>query len=465
MVDDRRFGPALAVADAVLYEGYLLYPYRRSSGKNKVRWQFGVLAPPSWVDGQGVRDHGVSGAVESDYQQTECLVRAPVGARLHVQLRFLQLQRRRVQRVCEDGGYRDVDLLETDGEVHLSFEEAVPCTRETSARVDLLDEEPRRVEVHVPGGRSCEPLRDSRGRPVGRVLREREPLQAALCLSASGTGSRAVARVRVRVEHAGSELVAAASREHALAHSLLASHLVLAVDGGEFLSLMDPPATLAEAASTCCNVHTFPVLVASGPEHEPDRADLVLSSPILLEDFPAVAPESPGDLHDAAEIDEVLSLRTLTLTDREKREVRATDRRVAAILDRVEAMGAEPMQRLHGALRSVSPPPVPQQPAWWEPGGDDGVYPEQDSVVVRGAAVSRGSRVRLRPRGHGGDPHDMFLTGRLARVERVLLDVDGSRQVAVTLLDDPGADLFESYRRYWHFAPEEIEVVGPDGAA
>ena len=35
-----------AVADAVLYEGYLLYPYRGTSSKNQSRWQFGVLGPP-----------------------------------------------------------------------------------------------------------------------------------------------------------------------------------------------------------------------------------------------------------------------------------------------------------------------------------------------------------------------------------------------------------------------------------
>ena len=35
-----------AIADAVLYEGYLLYPYRANSGKNQSRWQFGVVGPP-----------------------------------------------------------------------------------------------------------------------------------------------------------------------------------------------------------------------------------------------------------------------------------------------------------------------------------------------------------------------------------------------------------------------------------
>ena len=42
------FDRARKIADAVLYEGYLLYPYRASAAKNRVRWQWGVLAPASW---------------------------------------------------------------------------------------------------------------------------------------------------------------------------------------------------------------------------------------------------------------------------------------------------------------------------------------------------------------------------------------------------------------------------------
>ena len=72
----------------------------------------------------------------------------------------------------------------------------------------------------------------------------------------------------------------------------------------------------------------------------PGERDLLLSSPILLYDHPAIAPESPGDLHDGTEIDEILSLRTLTLTDAEKREARATDPRAAGEFSKVRALFA-----------------------------------------------------------------------------------------------------------------------------
>jgi hypothetical protein len=165
----------------------------------------------------------------------------------------------------------------------------------------------------------------------------------------------------------------------------------------------------------------------------------MLSSPIIMYDHPGVAPESPGDLFDAGEIDEILSLRTLTLTDAEKREARATDPRAKAIVDRVDALPEEVFARLHGAVRSLRP-----------------AAPEDDAVTIDGVRVTRGSRVRLAPRRSGTDAHDVFLRDRTARVQAVLLDVEDDRHVAVVLEDDPGADLHEWYGRYYYFAPAEL---------
>jgi hypothetical protein len=169
------------------------------------------------------------------------------------------------------------------------------------------------------------------------------------------------------------------------------------------------------------------------------RRDVMLSSPIIMYDHPGVAPESPGDLFDAGEIDEILSLRTLTLTDAEKREARATDPRAKAIVDRVDALPEEVFARLHGAVRSLR-----------------SVAPEDDAVTIDGVRVTRGSRVRLAPRRSGTDAHDVFLRDRTARVQAVLLDVEDERHVAVVLEDDPGADLHEWYGRYYYFAPAEL---------
>ena len=494
-------GAARAVADAVLYEGYLLYPYRRSSGKNRsqVRWQFGVLFPPGWARAQGLDDTSVAGSAESWWQQTECLAEAGPAAQAEICIRFLQVQRRSAMQLLPDGSRRPAGELTEGGGPEFSYDEAVP--REFTFRfalADLLAGE-RRVELAAPGGQETGPLA-SCDHPAGRVLRRRLPVSATALISATAVprpdasatrpdasaarpdpsgqpqaaGTRAPAaglvKLRVRVENSGS-VAAQLPRAEALRSSLIACHVLLAVHGGAFVSLLDPPGEAAAAARACVNVHTFPVLADS-----PGQRQLVLSAPLIMYDYPQIAPESPGDLHDAAEIDEILTLRALTLTDAEKREARATDGRAAAILDRVEEMPPAVLARLHGALRSPATQAAgaerrPENGApqaevpWWDPGADAGVSPATDSVLVAGVRLARGSLVRLRPRLSGTDPQDMFLDGQTARVEAVLLDVDGSRQLAVTLDGDPAAELNRWYGRYRYFRPEEVEpLTSPAGS-
>jgi hypothetical protein len=253
----------------------------------------------------------------------------------------------------------------------------------------------------------------------------------------------------------------AASRDEVLASSLVAVHTLLAVDDGAFMSTLDPPAMAAEAVAGCRNDGTFPVLI--GAEGD---AEVVLSSPIILYDHPAVAPESVGDFCDATEIDEILALRVLTLTDEEKAEARGTDARAAAIVDRCDDLPPEVWSRLHGAVRSLRPIEVaavegsgePVTLPWWDPGVDAEVDPWTDTTWVGGVQVGKGTPVRLRP-SRRADAHDLFLAGRTATVAGVFKDVDGAEHVAVTLDDDPASELLEWQRRYLYFHPDEVEVL------
>jgi hydrogenase maturation protease len=145
-----------------------------------------------------------------------------------------------------------------------------------------------------------------------------------------------------------------ASRDDALLRSLVSTHTILVVRGGEFISLLDPPEVWREAAAACRNVGTWPVLVGEEGDH-----DTMLSSPIILYDYPQVAPESPGDLFDATEIDEILTLRILTLTDEEKRAAAAVDGRVRELLVRTETLAREELLGLHGTVRGLRPLPRP----------------------------------------------------------------------------------------------------------
>ncbi|MEU4702136.1 hypothetical protein [Nonomuraea dietziae] len=438
---------ARRVADAVLYEGYLLYPYRASATKNQARWQFGVLVPPAYT---ATAEHAAC--------RTECLLEAAEDAVLRIGLRFLQVRSRTVER-AEGAGHRPVPALEVAGETYLTFDESVE--REHHMVVPLAEvlTSERIHEVRHDAARTVERLPASPGAPAGRIVREDRRLDAVLAVRAERIdGPYGLVKLRVRVENTTEWADPDAPRDEALRCSLIAAHTLLAVEGGAFVSLLDPPAWAATAARSCENVRTWPVLAG-----EEGRRDVMLSAPIILYDYPSIAQESPGELFDSTEIDELLSLRTLTLTEEEKREARATDPRAAEIIDRVGGLPPEVLERLHGGVHHLRPAERESLP-WWDPGADTAVSPGTDSVVVDGVTLSRGSGVRLLPgrgtsRARRADAHDMFLAGRSATVEAVFLDVDGVRHLAVTLDDDPGADLQREQGRFLYFSPDEVEPL------
>ena len=422
-----------AVADAVLFEGYLLYPYRASAQKNRLRWQFGVLTPAGFPG-------------EPDRSRTEVLLERRPGAVLQVRLRFLHLRSRTVH----DASGRLVEQLGEGDDRRFPWEEGVP--REVEAAVVLDEPGAQTVTFTVPDEQTVEPV------DGGHVERRCLPLAGRIVVSADPLpGPYDVLRLRVDVVN-DSVCPDGASREVALRTSLITSHTLLAVSAGAFLSATDPAEWALPATRELDNRHTWPVL--AGPR---ERSDLLLSSPIILADHPQLAPESPTNLFDGTEIDEILSLRTLVLTDDEKAEARATDPRAAAVVDAVDAMPPEIWERLHGAIRTLRPanpadPVFAAEVPWWDPGADASVDPETDSVLVGGVPVAKGSRVVLRPR-PGGDVQDRFLDGLPATVHAVLHDVDGEVHVAVSVDGDPAAELQVAHGRFRYFRPDEVEVL------
>jgi len=317
-----NWAPAEQIARAVLYEGYLLYPYRRSALKNQWRWTFGVV-PPAGSTG------------------LDCLLETTPSVRVSLKVRFLR----------EAG-----DEVEERETVLERIDPAAGCRRDAEF--------------------------------------------GAIELSAASVGADLV-RLSLRLEN----------RSDA---AMVSCHALLGAEGGAFVSSTDP------RAGQCENRGLWPILAGPAPAR-----DLLLAAPIILPDHPAVAPESPGDLFDGTEIDEILTLRVLTLTDGEKEEVRRGDERARRLLERTEALPPEQILALHGARRS---------------------------------AFKAGDRVRLRPR-RRADILDLALEGKEATIVAVEQDFEGRLHVAVTVNDDPGSDLgragFPGHRFF--FRPEEVE--------
>lgn len=450
-----RFGLARAVADAVLYEGYVLYPYRASARKNQMRWQFGVLAPPAYARAEGS---------ERSTMRTEVVVDPGSDAVLSVRIRCLQVQHRCVEAVRPDGTFVSVDGLAVDGVRWVPWDEAV------EHEIDLepvpllpLGDGLASVVVELPAGDEIELLHANGGALVGRAVRRRERVNGLVRIGAQwADGDGALLKLSIDVENTTDWNDPGADRDAAMGRSLLAVHTLLAVDDGAFVSLLDPPAYAAAAVAGCLNDGTFPVLAGERLD-DGAASGVVLSSPIILYDHPAVAPESQGDFCDATEIDEILALRVVTLTDEEKAEARGTDPRSAAIIDRCDDMAPEAWERLHGTVRALGATTEPVETVpWWDPGAegevDAGVDPSTDTVWIGGVEVGKGTSVRLRP-SRRADAHDLFLAGLTATVAGIFHDVDGADHVAVTLDDDPASEMFEWQRRYLYFHPDEIEVL------
>ncbi len=291
------------IAEAVLYEGYILYPYRPSATKNRQRFNFGVLYPRDYCDQQL--------GTEAWEMKTECLVLGGGSTLIECKVRFLQL--------IEFRGWQEgIDRATT----------APACS------LFSLAAQPYRQSF------SFGPLKDTN--------RSSETLDGEFELRAVELDNE-IFRVSLAIRNLShSELGGDSSRDSTLLHSLVSVHSILHAANGEFISMIDPPDQLKAAAAACRNVGTWPVLVG-----EQGQRDLILSAPIILYDYPQIAPESAGDLFDGTEIDEILALRILTMTDEEKREVRNGDSRARQILERTEALPPEHFQKLHGTLRNL----------------------------------------------------------------------------------------------------------------
>jgi hydrogenase maturation protease len=252
-----------AIADAVLYEGYALWPYTRSALKNQRRWTWGGVFPPAHT-----------ALHPDDPCEMRAQVRCDDPAAVRVTVRFLQVVAR-----------------EADEE-YLAWDEATE--REVG-----------------PGGFA---IAASSGARSWRAIAGR--------VDTAVEGDRLTVTVRNETPFAG-------DREAALRQTLCSTHMVLR--GARFVS--------ATEAEDCESRGCWPVLIDD---------TTMLCSPIILEDRPRIAPESPGDLFDGGEIDGLLALNILALTDAEKAEMRASDPRTRAILERTEALTEEQVWRLSG---------------------------------------------------------------------------------------------------------------------
>ena len=369
------------IVNAVLYEGYILYPYRASSKKNqRERFTFGRIYPQEYSDAQNGR--------EPCLMQTECLVRNEShDAAIEITVRFLQpLARKTGEEVWLEAIEREVKLA------------SVPLNTPVK-------------QVHAftfPAARSMDKeITRSNEMICGRIELETRPLE------------QAIVKINARILNESPLPTQMDNQDAVLMRTFASTHTILHAPGGKFISLLDPDPDCVELARACRNMGTWPVLVG---DKEKQEHDTMLSSPIILYDYPQIAPESAGELFDSTEIDELLTLRVQTLSDTEKIEMRRLDEQARKILERAENLRPEEFLKMHGTLREVRKT------------NDEFFNPAQrrDSATVNGVTLKAGDRVRIRPK-RRADVMDIALEGKIAIIEAVEEDVDKNVHFAVVL--------------------------------
>ena len=441
------------LVQAVLYEGYILYPYRPSV-KNHQRWTFGGLFPQAWADSYSTGDNSS--------MQAECILLDGVDSKLGVEVRFLHLVDRQVAELADpirawpasgEPSMRAVSSLAVDDKTHRPWQEAMErVVAPPTATIERLLDCPARHEFSFSANRIVEPIANLGGLIVGAFVREQRQVTVAVDLSAARLDDRVV-RISARVSNVTPiDDSPSLNRDAALVQSLVSTNIVLDAVGGKFASMTDPPAIAEKHVAACKNSGAWPVLVG-----EPGVDSTMLAAPIILYDYPKIAPESPGDLFDGTEIDEILTLRVLTLTEDEKRDVASVDSRAREMLQRTESLAREQLMSLHGTMRTIEPFPQGDIFPAWDLSAD---RPKLPSIRAGGKDLHPGDRVRLRPRG-GADAFDLVLNGKIATIAAIEQDYEDRIHLAVTVEDDPGADLGAAGKpgHRFFFKLEEIELL------
>jgi hypothetical protein len=429
-----NFASVEKIADAVLYEGYMLYPYRPSAIKNRQRWNFGTLYPRAFAQSLEPSD--------AWRFQAEVLIEGSPESVVEARVRFLHLV------PPADGAVDgwDEGFSRSRTVCGLSMASLLQGVVREFGFSELAEEEATRSPASF--------------RPtlaVGVVSLRAEAVYEGL--------------YRLRVEFANETpcVPAELSRRSAQSLSFTSAHLLLHVAEGAFVSALDSAADLAQAVAACVNTGVFPVLVG-----EEGGRNLMLCSPIILYDYPKTAPESEGNFFDGTEMDEMLALRVMTLTDSEQDEMRRSDPHARAILERLETLPKEHLLKVHGAVRGMRPletgaarddqiNEIDGVIEVWDPFAE---RPAVESVKMFGVELRVGDRVRLWPQ-KKADIMDMALRGKAAIIQAIEQDLEDRIQFAVVIEDDPGRDLgmLRKAAHRFFFSPEEVEPLAGEPAA
>ena len=292
----------------LLYEGYALYPHRGPALKNKTPLPFGVVYPEAFC---------MQNKLMHCEMQTECIVHGSADTTLDVTVKFLH--------VSNKAGHTKSSWQGIEREINPGKLNIGSLTQSITILPFRFDKSDIQKEINLfTAIEGCLIIHAS----------EIPAMQNAFRISVVIINS-------TYIKNTESITVA-----EVMNMSLIFTHTILKTEMGQFISQQNPPAKWKDMIEQCQNLHTWPVLID-------ESNNTMLSSPIILHDYPKINRGTAGKLFDSTEIEEALTLHVNTFTENEKREIIHRDEKLRTLMDNINEITSQQIGNPHDTLKDI----------------------------------------------------------------------------------------------------------------
>ncbi len=329
----------------LLYEGYSLFPYYRHAVKNQKPIPFGVVYPHDY---HTYNEHAHAEMV------TDCIVSGDENLKININVRFLHLIKTEIlnKEIKESKGENFVPVYELNLNNELYQSGWQTIERKISSGdlfVALQNEKIINLPFKFEEESESENIEDVNSEIVGKKITSILPVEGTVVIKLIPLENmKNVYRVIVFINNNAAVMNAkTVSRDEIFPQSFLSTNTILHATNGEFISIQNPGEKWEAIIEQCKNKDTWPILID-------ESNTTLLSSPIIVYDYPKINPKSKGDLFDSLEIEEALMLHFSVMSDEEKRKIAQSDEKLRAMLNKVSQVTPDEIISLHGGFSDIS---------------------------------------------------------------------------------------------------------------
>jgi hypothetical protein len=330
----------------LLYEGYSLYPYYRSAIKNQKPIPFGVIFP---------KDYNAHYEHSHSNMQSQNILTGNDDLTVAINVRFLHLRKTELfqknSNSDNNDDYAPAFSLDIYGNIYQAGWQTIERKISTgNLRVSELAHKSKIILFEFDSMNEGEIIFNEQKEVVAKTISSVAEIKGTIKIKAGKVkDSKDAFRLTVSVTNLTPVTDAPGmTRDDAMLQSFLSTHIILHTGQGEFISHQDPPDEWKKAIASCENLNTWPILI--------DKSNsTLLSSPVILYDYPEINPLSSGDLFDSTEIEEALLLHVNLLSDEEKKRIGSNDKKLHAMLNKVSGLTPGDLAVYHSMMKESAP--------------------------------------------------------------------------------------------------------------